>query len=102
MISIGEWRVIKHPAFLAQRDNPKTLIIYVSKQMYDATDSSDRPATQTDQIEITPQMIEAGLAVYVGHCPDTACGDRLDREMIAEIFAAMSRQGYTAPASTKS
>jgi hypothetical protein len=38
------------------------------------------------EIEITPEMIEAGVSIYLGHCPDTGTGDVMDRKMIAEIF----------------
>ena len=50
-----------YPRPLASRyDRMKFLIIYVTKQMRDANDSADRPATQTEEIEITPEMVEAG------------------------------------------
>jgi hypothetical protein len=45
-----------------------------------------------ESIEVTEEMIEAGLAVLVARCPDTATGDHLDREMVADIFVAMECQ----------
>jgi hypothetical protein len=36
-------------------------------------------------------MVEAGLQVYLDHCPDTGMGDALDREMIREIISAAIR-----------
>lgn len=38
--------------------------------------------------EIPSAMIDAGLAVYLDHCPDSGLGDQLDREMIAKIIRA--------------
>lgn len=38
---------------------------------------------------ITPAMIEAGVRVYLEHCPDSGVGDRLDRKMVVEIFSEM-------------
>jgi hypothetical protein len=37
----------------------------------------------------TPAMIEAGIEVYLGYCPDSGAGDSVDRRMIEEIFSAM-------------
>jgi hypothetical protein len=34
-------------------------------------------------------MIEAGVSVYLAHCPDSGAGDELDCRMIREIFVAM-------------
>jgi hypothetical protein len=54
----------------------------------------DRPAgavaSESSEIQITPEMIEAGLACYQARCPDTAIGDQTDRKMLAEIFRAMA------------
>lgn len=43
------------------------------------------------QIEVTPEMIDAGVDVYVEWCPDTGVGDAVDRKMIIEIFSEMER-----------
>jgi hypothetical protein len=40
--------------------------------------------------EIAPQMIEAGLDVLLRYCPDSATGDGVDKEMVGDIYAAMS------------
>lgn len=39
------------------------LIIYVTKQMTEPTDSSRQAGAEIAEIEVTPQMIEAGIAV---------------------------------------
>lgn len=39
--------------------------------------------------EVTPEMVEAGVRVYLEFCPDTGCGDKADARMVAEIFRAM-------------
>ena len=52
---------------------------------------SDLPQDGQASAEITSGMIEAGVAVYLEHCPDTGVGDRIDRKMVAEIFEAMRR-----------
>jgi hypothetical protein len=51
----------------------------------------DRPDSNTGvpQIEVTPEMVEAGVSLYLDYCPDSGSGDRTDRKMIAEIFSAM-------------
>lgn len=50
---------------------------------------SDRPAREVQEIEVTPEMIEAGLSAYLEACPDTGAGDRIDREMVDRIFRSM-------------
>jgi hypothetical protein len=40
-------------------------------------------------VVISPQMIDAGVRVFLESYPDTAVGDSQDRQMIAEIYAAM-------------
>lgn len=40
-------------------------------------------------LEVTPEMVEAGVRVYLEFCPDTGCGDKADARMVAEIFRAM-------------
>ena len=42
------------------------------------------------EIEVTPEMINAGVDTYLNFCPDSGWGDSLDREMVREIFTAMS------------
>jgi len=39
----------------------------------------------------TVAMIEAGVEVYLGYCPDSGVGDDIDRRMIKEIFSVMAR-----------
>jgi hypothetical protein len=53
-------------------------------------DSADRPAPTKPGIKVTPQMIAAGVEVYLGYCPDTGAGDATDRAMVVEMFAAMA------------
>ncbi len=50
------------------------------------TNAMQRPKAH---IEITPEMIEAGMEVFLGAYPDTGAGDTLDREMLVELFLAM-------------
>lgn len=45
--------------------------------------------------QITSTMIDAGVEVYLRHCPDTGFGDRVDRQMVREIFDAMSSNWQT-------
>lgn len=42
-----------------------------------------------EEIEITPEMIWAGVECYLRHCPDTGVGDEIDRRMVRQIFEAM-------------
>jgi hypothetical protein len=49
-----------------------------------------QPQTGVPQIEVTPEMIEAGVAVYLEWCPDSGAGDVTDQKMVAEIFSAMA------------
>ena len=52
----------------------------------------DSPApTGPPVLNVTPEMIMAGMEVYLDHCPDTGLGDVLDQEMVRKILtAAMS------------
>lgn len=50
------------------------------------------------QIEVTPEMIEAGLEVYLGFCPDSGTGDNTDRRMLSEIFRTMLARHRAHPA----
>jgi len=34
-------------------------------------------------------MIEAGVSVFLDSYPETGAGDRLDREMVRDVFIAM-------------
>ena len=43
----------------------------------------------TKEIEVTPEMLAAGLSAYLDRCPDTGVGDPSDRKMITEIFRPM-------------
>ena len=57
-----------------------------------AKEDGDRAVASSTfgEIEVTAEMIEVGVRVYLEHCPDSGVGDRLDRKMIAEIFAGMT------------
>ncbi len=52
------------------------------------------------QIEVTPEMVEAGLRVYMDAHPDTAWGCDPERDIVRAIFesmdAARSSLGQTA------
>jgi hypothetical protein len=39
---------------------------------------------------VTPEMIDAGVAILCEHCPDTAADDAVDRAMAEEIYLAMA------------
>ena len=41
------------------------------------------------QIEVTPEMIEAGLRVYMEAHPDTAWGCDPERDIVRAIFESM-------------
>ena len=41
------------------------------------------------KIKVTPEIIEAGLEVFLSDYPDTGVGDVLDRKMVRGIFLAM-------------
>jgi hypothetical protein len=45
---------------------------------------------KSNQAVVTAAMVEAGIEALLGHCPDTAVGDRIDREMVEEIYRAMA------------
>lgn len=69
----------------------------MTKQLPPAISSPrDRPENEAGvpHIEVTPEMIRAGLDVFLGEYPDTGAGDRLDRDMIAAIFKAMMRASW--------
>jgi len=50
----------------------------------------DRP-TETDEIEATPEMIEAGIAIYCGREDD-----QQPREIVAAIYKAMGEASSVA------
>ncbi|MGA8690692.1 MAG: hypothetical protein WB662_12505 [Methyloceanibacter sp.] len=58
-----------------------------------ASNSEAGAPDQLEGVEITPKMIEAGVDVYLQHCPDTGAGDVLDCEMVKEIYLAMANLG---------
>jgi hypothetical protein len=49
-------------------------------------DSADRPALEKDEIEITPEMIEAGVAAY----RDRDSRFMRDRDIVEDIFISMA------------
>lgn len=49
---------------------------------------SDRPAPTEDEIEVTPEMIEAGVAALAAHSPRFYTTD----EIAASVYRAMSRE----------
>lgn len=59
---------------------------------------TDRPTTTKDEIEITPEMIEAGFAVL---CSSGIAADymKADKVLVAQIFDAMiEARAASAPA----
>ncbi len=54
-----------------------------------ALQNAARSVVIASPIEISSEIIEAGVAVYLGFCPDSGVGDMLDRKMVIEIFLAM-------------
>lgn len=48
---------------------------------------------RADATEVTPAMLDAGVAVYLEHCPDSGVGDELDRRMVGRVFRAMAEAG---------
>jgi len=69
----------------------------MTKQESDATlGPRDRPANlpSEDVIEVTPQMVEAGLEVYRRWLPDDAPRSLSEAELVSDVFRAMlSRAG---------
>lgn len=61
------------------------LIIYLRKQMERDNDLGDRPATDVQEIEVTPEMVEAGLDEFREHRYE---GDV--RHMLESVFRAMA------------
>ena len=58
-------------------------------EIYDSeTDAGNE--TGVPLIEVTPEMLEAGVETYLEWCPNSGTGDRTDQKMIAEIFVAMA------------
>jgi hypothetical protein len=61
------------------------LIIPLTKEPSVTTsEGRDRP-----DVEITEEMIRAGLKTLLEHCPDTACGDAPDRALVIDLFRVM-------------
>lgn len=54
--------------------------------------STDRPATEEDEIEVTPEMIKAGLMARADH--SQTFYDR--EEIVSRIYVAMYRARRTA------
>lgn len=73
-------------------------IMYVTKveidPMTDNRQAGDRKGVTS--YEVTPEMIDAGVASYLEWCPDSGCGDEVDRRMVADIFAAMQDKRQSA------
>lgn len=42
------------------------------------------------EIHITSKMVDAGVDAFLASYPDTGCGDAIDREMVVNIFKAMT------------
>jgi hypothetical protein len=55
-----------------------------------------RDRSALSESDVSPEMIEAGLEVYLNYCPDRGAGDSLDRHMVQEIFEAMRRSYFQA------
>ena len=66
--------------------------------------ASDRPAgavaSESEQVEITPTMIDAGMEVYMAHHPDTVFGHEFERRVVSQIFLAMRKAGFSAGKTT--
>jgi hypothetical protein len=48
-------------------------------------DSADRPAREKDEIEITPEMIEAGIEILYGYDRESAIAE----DTVVAIYLAM-------------
>lgn len=58
--------------------------------MCDDTDSVDRPAKKECEIEVTPEMIEAGVEEYRGHWLGLRDSDEaIARDMVCDVYRAM-------------
>lgn len=70
-------------------------------QMKQPADTAEYSSGAT-QIEVTPEMIEAGLEAYNSRCPDTGGYFKYDADMVREIFEAMySVRDYKKPPPTE-
>jgi hypothetical protein len=60
--------------------------------MSDDTDSADRPALKPSEIEVTPEMIEAGRDVVIRHVGDLipAIGGEA-RDLALDVYLAMKK-----------
>jgi hypothetical protein len=52
---------------------------------------SSRQADATAEVEVTPEMIEAGLQIYWRHLPVEAGKEPHDRQKVVDIFRVMFR-----------
>lgn len=68
--------------------------MYVTKQKdSDIQPERDRPENESGvPVEVTPEMIEAGLKVYLEWLPDDAPRNLGERELMARLFRAMLSQ----------
>lgn len=74
--------------------------MYLTKHHAQPTLPSETDAenkTGAPEIQVTPEMIEAGVVSYLEHCPDSGVGDHLDGEMVTEIFSVMLAAKHRAP-----
>lgn len=74
--------------------------IYVTKQTNEPIQASETDARNDSgvAVEVTPEMIEAGLSVYLDWLPDDAPRNLGERELMARLFRAMlSQQPQLAP-----
>ena len=57
------------------------------------TNAADSPklAGQAGDVEIKPEIVEAGLSVLLAYYPESASGSADDRQMIQEIIRAVNR-----------
>jgi len=69
--------------------------------MKQAADNPENSPGAT-QIEVTPEMIDAGLEAYNSRCPDTGGYFQHDADMVREIFEAMyAVRDYKSPPPTE-
>ena len=55
-------------------------------------------ADSQPQMEVTDEMIEAGVQAYLEWSPDTGTGDSADHRMVRDIFMAMQSRAPLAKA----
>ena len=66
-------------------------IIYMTKQVETATDSADRPALPAS-VEITPEMVEAGMVELCAYDPDRHDPRAVVRAIVTAVLANPSPQ----------